>query len=136
MRILLSSVRVIARHALIGVCHNLYLRRLFRNRLRRWVSIFDARICENRRANFLRFANRHPPKKHGRNSECSNPDRLGQHNSEIFHGDFPSFFRVWRLLPPDAAGLERPCIVNTFSHTPVFLPMHTTWTRNEQKVNA
>jgi len=45
-------------------------------------------------------------------------------------------FEFARLPPLDAAGLERPCIVNTFSHTPLFLPMHTTWKRNEQKVNT
>jgi hypothetical protein len=56
MRILLSRVRVIIGRALIGVSRDLHLRGLLCKWLRRRVSIFDARIRENRRANFLRFA--------------------------------------------------------------------------------
>jgi hypothetical protein len=49
--------------------------------------------------------------------------------------DLPSF-KFLRLQPPDAAGLERPRIVHSFSHTPVFLPMHSVSSVSEQKVNS
>jgi hypothetical protein len=61
---------------------------------------------------------------------------LGNKALKLFMAIILPFFESMRLLPLDAAGLERPCIVNTFSHTPLFLPMHAAWKRNEQKVNA
>jgi hypothetical protein len=136
MRILLSRVRVIARHALIGVGRNLYFRGLLSNRLRRWVSIFDPCIRENRRANFLRLQEGVHPSSIAATPSVPIQTVLGNNALKLFMANVLPSFESARLLPPDAAGLERPCIVKHFSHTPPFLPMHTTWKRNEQKVNA
>jgi hypothetical protein len=104
MYTLLSSVRVIAGHALLGVRHNLHFHGLLRNGLRNWINVFDPRIRENRRANFLRPARRRPPDQHRRNSEGPHPNRLGQHSFEICHGEYPSLFLSFcgfdRPMPP------------------------------------
>ena len=48
MRILLSSVRVVVSHALMGVRHDLHFRWLLCKRLRRWVNVFDAQLNPRR----------------------------------------------------------------------------------------
>jgi len=41
-----------------------------------------------------------------------------------------SFFEAAQLLGRADDDVERPFIVHTFSHTPLFLPMHASWRRN------